>query len=110
MKINKEIKKWSNKDDINRTRPRHGYEYAKYKTCLSMIIVVRNKQHVGNIWSWINEKVKERWGWEEKKHCLQKKRVFFKKKKFKKTIEFSRGKLLLKSWPCPADKTKKFLV
>ena len=26
-------------------RPRHGYEYIKYKICPSMIIVMCNKQH-----------------------------------------------------------------
>ena len=35
--------------DINRTRLRHGYEYTKYKTCLSMIMVLCNKQHLSNI-------------------------------------------------------------
>ena len=34
---------------INRTRRRHGYEYAKYEMCLSMKMVMCNKQHLNNI-------------------------------------------------------------
>ena len=30
------------------------------------------KQHLINIWSSIHEKVKQHWGWVEKKRCLQK--------------------------------------
>ena len=32
----------------------------------------RVKQHLSNIWSSIHEKVKQHWGWVEKKCCLQK--------------------------------------
>ena len=46
----------SHKYDINRTRPRHGYKYAKYKMYLSMLMVMCNKQHLSNIWDWIHEK------------------------------------------------------
>ena len=35
--------------DINRTRSRHGYEYTKCKMCLSMMMVMCNKQHLSNI-------------------------------------------------------------
>ena len=31
--------------DINKTRLRHGYKYTKYKMCLSMMMVICNKQH-----------------------------------------------------------------
>ena len=34
--------------DIDRNRSRHGYEYAKYKICL-MMMVVCNKEHLNNI-------------------------------------------------------------
>ena len=51
---------------INRTSPRHGHKYTKYKMCLSMMMVVCNKQHLSNIWSWIHEKLKQPWGWAEK--------------------------------------------
>ena len=37
----------SNRYDIN--RPRHGYEYTEYKMCLSMMMVMCNKQHLSNI-------------------------------------------------------------
>ena len=38
------MKNRSHRYDINRTRPRHGYEYTKYKMCFSMMIVMCNKQ------------------------------------------------------------------
>ena len=58
--------------NINRTRPRHGHRYTKYKMCLRMMNVMCNKQHLSNIWSWIQEKVKQHWGWIEKKTLLRK--------------------------------------
>ena len=39
----------SHRYDINRTRPRHGDEYTKHKMCLSMMMVMCNKQHPSNI-------------------------------------------------------------
>ena len=60
----------SHRYDINRTRPRHGHKYTEYKTCTSMMIVMCNKQHLSNIWSWIHEKLKHHWV--EKKCCLRK--------------------------------------
>ena len=38
-----------------------------------MMMLISIKQHLNNIWSSINEKVKQHWGWVEKKHCLEKK-------------------------------------
>ena len=58
--------------NINTTRSRNGYEYATYKMCLSMIIVMWNKQHLSNIWSWIHEKVKQHWDWVEKSVAYKK--------------------------------------
>ena len=43
---------------------------SKYKKGLSMIMVICIKQHLSNIWSSIREKVKQNWGWVEKKRCL----------------------------------------
>ena len=40
------------------------------------MIIMCNTQHLSNIWSWIYEKVKQHWGWVEKKRCLYKKRVY----------------------------------
>ena len=40
------------------------------------MMVICIKQHLSNIWSLIHEKVKQNWGWIEKKRCLLKKRVF----------------------------------
>ena len=57
---------------INKSRPRNGHKYIKHKTCLSMMIVC-TKQHLSNMWSSIYEKVKQHWGWVEKKALLIKK-------------------------------------
>ena len=64
------MKNRSQIDDINRPRSRHGHKYTKYKMCLSMILVICIKQHQSNTWSSIYEKVKQHWGWIEKKRCL----------------------------------------
>ena len=34
------------------------------------MMVICIKQHLGNIWSSIHEKIKQRWGWVEKTLCL----------------------------------------
>ena len=39
------------------------------------MMVISIKQHLSNIWSTINEKVKQHCGWVEKKRCLWKKHV-----------------------------------
>ena len=39
----------SRRYNINRTRPRHGYEYTKFKMCLGKMMVTCNKQHLSNI-------------------------------------------------------------
>ena len=61
--------------DISRTRPRHGHKYIKYKMRLSIMMVICMKQYRSNIWSSINEKVKEHWDWVEKSVSYKKKRV-----------------------------------
>ena len=35
------------------------------------------KQHLSNTQSYVHEKVKQHWGWDEKKCCLQKKACIF---------------------------------
>ena len=65
------IKNRSHRYDIN--RPRHGYRYSKYKICLWIMILIYIKQHLSNIWSSIHEKVKQHWGWVEKKSVACKK-------------------------------------
>ena len=42
-------KQTHHKYDINKTKERHGNEYTKYKMCLSMMMVMCNKQHLSNI-------------------------------------------------------------
>ena len=68
MKI--KIKNTSHRYNINRPRPRHRHKYSKYKKCLSMMMLICMKQDLNNIWSSIYEKVKQHWGWVEKKYCL----------------------------------------
>ena len=49
------MKNRSHRYDINRPRPRHGHKYAKFKMCLSKMIVICIMQHVSSI----HEKVKQ---------------------------------------------------
>ena len=62
--------KMTNRYNINRPRSRYGHKYSKCKKCLSMMILICIKQHLSNIWSSIHEKVKQHWGWVEKKRYL----------------------------------------
>ena len=64
------MKNRSHRYNIDRPRSRQGFVYSKYKKCLSMMMLICAKQHLSNIWSWIHAKVKQHWGWVEKKHCL----------------------------------------
>ena len=70
MKMRLKMKYGSHRHDINRTWLRHKLKHTLHKMCLSMIMVLRNKQHLSNFWSWIHEKVKQHWGWVEKMCCL----------------------------------------
>ena len=76
IKIRLKIKNRSQRYWINWPRPRHGHKYTKYKMCLSMMMFICIKQHLGSIWSSIHEKVKQHWGWNEisvayrKKVCI----------------------------------------
>ena len=69
------MKNRSHRYNINRSRPRYGEIYSKHKTYLSMMVLKCIKQCLSNIWSSIHEKVKQQWGWVEKKALLIKKRV-----------------------------------
>ena len=57
MKVRLKMKNRLYRYDINRPRPRHGYRYAIYKKCLSMMIVICIKRHLSNIGSSVHEKV-----------------------------------------------------
>ena len=70
MKIMMEMKNRSHRYDINRPRFRHRHRKSKYKMCLAMMMLICIKQHLSTIWSSIHEKVKQPWGWVEKKLCL----------------------------------------
>ena len=49
MKMRLKMKNRSQRYDINRPRPRQGHKYAKYKTCISVMMVTCIKQHLSNI-------------------------------------------------------------
>ena len=71
-----EMKERSHRYDINRPRPTNEHEHTKYKMCLSvMVMVICIKEHQNNIWSSIHEKVKQHWGWVEKKSHKAKKKA-----------------------------------
>ena len=70
MKMEMKMKKESHRYDINRRRSRHGHKYRKYKKYLRMMMLTCIKQHLSNTWTSIHEKVKQHWGWVEKKRCL----------------------------------------
>ena len=53
--------------DMNRSRIRHGYKSTKYQIYFSIMMVMYIKQYLSNIWTSIHEKVKQHWGWVEKK-------------------------------------------
>ena len=72
------MKNRSHRYDINIPRPRHVHRYTKCKMCLSIIMVLCVKQRLSNIWSSIHEKIKQYWGWVEKKALLiSKKSVYW---------------------------------
>ena len=48
------MKKSSQRKDINRPWPRHGHKHATYKMCVSMMMLIYNKQHLSNIWNLAN--------------------------------------------------------
>ena len=62
----------SHRYDINRPWSRHGHKYNEYQKCLNMMMLIRTKQHLSNIWSSIHEKVKQHWGWVEKSVAYKK--------------------------------------
>ena len=70
MKIKK--KNRPHRYDRKRPRFRHGHKYSKYKRCLGMMMLMRSKQQLSNIWSSIYAKVKQHWSWVGKKRCLKK--------------------------------------
>ena len=60
----------SHRSNINRPGSRHEYKFREYKRYLSMMMHICTKQHLSNIWSSIHGKVKQHWGWVEKKRWL----------------------------------------
>ena len=70
MKTKVKMKNRSHRYDINGPWSRYGHKYTKYKMYLSIMILACIKHHLSNIWSSILEKVKQHWGWVEKKRYL----------------------------------------
>ena len=71
--------KWKNglhRYDINRTKQTHGHKHTKYKICLSIMMVMCNKQHLSNIWSWSLKKLRSTQA-DLKKSIAYKKSVYF---------------------------------
>ena len=62
MKMKIKMGNKSYRYDLNRPRSRHEHAYSKYKNCLSMMMLLCIKQHLGNMWSSIHQKVKQHWG------------------------------------------------
>ena len=62
----------SHRYNINRPRSRHRHKCSKYKTCLSMIMIICVKQNLSNIWSSIHKKVKQHLMLSWKKHVISK--------------------------------------
>ena len=54
IKMRLQLKNRSHRYGINRPRLRNGDKYAKYKMCLSTMMVICLKQHLSNIWSSIH--------------------------------------------------------
>ena len=57
-----ENEKYSHSCDINRSRFRRGQKYCKYKKCLTMMMLIRIKQQLSNIWTSTHQKVKQQGG------------------------------------------------
>ena len=49
IKMKLKMKNKSQRHHINRPKPRHGAKYTKYKTCLSIMMVICIKQNLSNI-------------------------------------------------------------
>ena len=77
MKMRLKMKNRSQGYDINRPRPRMGPNILNIKCVSSAMLIICIKQHLSNVWSSIHEKVKQHWGWVEKKALLVKKRVIW---------------------------------
>ena len=71
MKI--KMKNKSQRYDINRPRSIHGHKYKQCKKRLIMMTPIGIKQQRSKIWSLIHKKIKQHWGWVEKKALLVKK-------------------------------------
>ena len=70
MKMRMKMKNRWHRPNIKRPRSRHGHKYSTYKKCLTMMMFTCIKQQLSHIWSSIHERVKQLWGWVEKKLCL----------------------------------------
>ena len=72
MKMKRKKKNRSDRYYTNRSRAWHWHKYTKYQKSASMMVLIES-EHLSNIWSLIYEKIKQQWGWVEKKRYLCKK-------------------------------------
>ena len=70
MKMEMRMKNRSHRHNVKRPGPWHGHRYSKSRKCLGMMMLVWIQQQLSNIRSTVHEKVKQHWGWVEKKRCL----------------------------------------
>ena len=70
MKIRVKMNNRSHRYYMTITRLRHGCNYTKYKKCLSIMMVICNKQHLSHNWN-------QQWGWVEKSVTYIKKSCIF---------------------------------
>ena len=49
-KLRLKMKSRSQRYDINRSGPRYGKKYTKYKMCLNIVMVICITQYLSNVW------------------------------------------------------------
>ena len=70
MKMRLKFKNRSQRHNINRPRLRLYYTESSYTESKIWFEVICTKQHLSNIWSSIQTKVKQNWNWVEQKRCI----------------------------------------
>ena len=73
IRMKMKMKNKSHRYGINRLSFKHGQKSSTYTNCRVMMMLICIKQHQSNIWNSIHAKIKQHWGWVEKKALLLKK-------------------------------------
>ena len=95
MKV--KMKSRSYRYGINGPRSRHRHKYSKYQKSSSMMMLICIKQYL-RILSSIHRKVKQHWGWVEKKKVASKKSVHYTSHEnhiYEKKVPFQRKNLIV---------------